>query len=384
MRVALVRGPQVNPYELQTYAPLAARGIELTAFASKAPFFELPAGMRVEKLPSPMDAIVGAKGIARKVREAVEYRRGTANRLEGLEAALNGFDIIHAAETFNAYSAQAADAAADYGKPLVVTVWENIPFLPVEPAFDRHRRRVLRDAAAFIAVTDRAKAALLLEGAPEERIHVIPVGVDTARFRPGPRPEGVRARHGVPEDALLFVFAARLTWEKGLLDAIHALKLQDLWGGPAQNAHLLVIGQGDQEAVARERAAALGIGARVHFAGHVPYDSIPDHYRAADALVLGSVPTPRWQEQYGMVLIEAMACGLPVIVAASGSIPEVVGPDALLVQPGDAWTTAQAMARIADEKTREDLAHRGRARVERLFDRESVASQIERVYRALA
>lgn len=383
MRVALVRGPQLNPFEMQSYAPLSARGFELTAFTSRSPQFEPPAGLKVVRLPSPMDGIASSRGIVKTVREAIAYRRGTANRLAGLEAALAGFDLIHSAETFNAFTAQSAAAAIAYEKPLVVTVWENIPFLKVAPPFQRYRERVLREADALVAVTERAKAALLLEGADEARVHVIPVGIDLARFAPGPRPPVIRARIGVPDDKLAFLFAARLTWEKGILDAIHALKLQDVWGGPAAGAHLMVMGQGDLEREARARVAALGLAERVHFLGHVPYAEVADHYRAADALVLGSVPTARWQEQYGMVLVEAMACGLPVIAAASGSITEVVGPDALLVQAGDAWSMAEAMARAAEPGTREDLSRRGRARAARLFDRESVATQFEKLYRSL-
>lgn len=383
MRIALVRGHQLTPFETQTYAPLAKRGFEITAFASRATQFETPRDVRVVRLPSPMDGIERARGPARVVREALAYRRGVATRLDGLEQALAGFDIIHSAETHNTYTMQAANVAAATGAKLVVTVWENIPFFEVAPAFQPYRARVLRDADAFVAVTQRARDALVLEGAPPERVSVVPVGVDLQRFRPEPRPAGERGRLGVPEDALAFLFPARLTWEKGLLDVLHAMRLQDLDHGPAAGAHLVVAGRGDQEALARERAAALGIAERVHFAGHVSYDRIPDLYRATDAMVLGSIPTRRWQEQFGMVLAEAMASGAPIAVAASGSIPEVVGDVALLTQPNDARSMSAALSKLADADTRADLGARGRRRAEAQFDREKVATKIEAVYRAL-
>ena len=383
MKVALIRGHQVNPFELQTYEPLLSRGFSLTAFASRAPLHEIPAGIRVERLASPMDAISASRGLVRRAREAYAYRAGTASRLEGLEDALAGHDVYHAVETFNASTVQAADAAARHGKPLVVTVWENVPFLPLAPAFEAHRERTLREARAFVAVTERARTALLLEGAPEERVHVVPVGIDLARFRPAPRPPGARDALGLPEDALVLLFAARLTWEKGLLDLLHALKLQDLRRGPAAGAFLLVAGAGEQEREARRRAARLGLLDRVRFLGHLPYSRMPELYAAADALALPSIPTPRWQEQYGMVLVEAMASGLPVVAGASGSIPEVVGDAGLLAQPNDATSLADAIGRLADPALRADLAKRGRGRAERLFDRERVADRLATLYRGL-
>lgn len=385
MRVALVRGPQLSAYELQTYVPLREKGYDLVAFASRAPLVELPTEIPVRQLASPMDTLRRLRGPARKVAEAVAYRRGIANRLDGLEDALHDFDILHAMETFNAFTAQTLDAAKRHRKPLAVTVWENIPYLPVEASFARHRERVLREADAFIAVTQRAKAALLIEGAPEERIHVVPVGIDLDRFRPAPPDPAVRERHGIPADAPLLLFVARLTWEKGLLDILHAMKLLDAQKRtPATAPHLLVVGAGEQRAEADARARAMGIADRIHFAGHVPYAQVAALYHAADVLVLGSIPMPRWQEQYGMVLVEAMASGLPVVVAASGSIPEVVDDAAILVQPNDAMSFADAIAAMLEPEVRRTHAQRGLALARERYDRERVADSIARIYRRLA
>lgn len=384
MRVALVRGPQLSPYEMQTYAPLQKMGFELTAFTTEAPMFNEALEMPVVRLPSPSDRIQRSSGPLRTVREALAYRRGVANRMEGLEEALRDHDVFHPMETFNAFTAQSLDAARRWRKPVVVTVWENIPFLDLEPAFQKHRARVLREADAFVAVTERARVALQLEGAPADRIHVIPVGVDIGRFKPSRADPEIRRSLGVPEDAMLLLFAARLTWEKGLLDVLHAMKLLELEGRPGGDAFVVVMGAGDQRAQAEARVRALGMQDRVRFAGTVPYARMHAYFQAADAFVLGSIPIPRWQEQYGMVLVESMASGLPVLVAQSGSIPEVVGDTALLFQPNDALDCARGIERLADPEVRADLRARGRARAEALFDREKVAARFAELYRSLA
>jgi glycosyltransferase involved in cell wall biosynthesis len=76
----------------------------------------------------------------------------------------------------------------------------------------------------------------------------------------------------------------------------------------------------------------------------VPYDEMPALYAGAEALVLASLPTKGWEEQFGMVLIEAMACGTPVVACASGAIPEVLGGAGTLVEPGDWRGLARVLA----------------------------------------
>jgi glycosyltransferase involved in cell wall biosynthesis len=83
----------------------------------------------------------------------------------------------------------------------------------------------------------------------------------------------------------------------------------------------------------------------VEFRPSVPYAEMPGVYAHASCLVLASLPTPGWEEQFGMVLVEALASGTPVIAAASGAIPEVTGADADLVQPGDWLGLARALGR---------------------------------------
>ncbi len=111
---------------------------------------------------------------------------------------------------------------------------------------------------------------------------------------------------------------------------------------------------------------------------------MPELFNAADALVLPSLATRYWKEQYGMVLAEAMACGTAVVSTFSGSIPEVVGDAGILVRSEDPRDLAGALKRLlCGEAFRAGLGRRGRERSLALFDSRETANGIDRLFRSL-
>jgi glycosyltransferase involved in cell wall biosynthesis len=128
-------------------------------------------------------------------------------------------------------------------------------------------------------------------------------------------------------------------------------------------------------------AQELGVGDRVDFLGHRPSTQTPVIYRTFDALVLPSVSRPNWVEQFGRVLIEAMASGVAVIGSDSGEIPNVIGNVGLIFPEGDALALRDALAGLfADPALRRNLADRGRMRVLAHFTQAQVAAATYRVY----
>jgi glycosyltransferase involved in cell wall biosynthesis len=106
---------------------------------------------------------------------------------------------------------------------------------------------------------------------------------------------------------------------------------------------------------------------------------------ALDLFVLPSETRPNWREQFGRVLVEAMACGVPVVGSDSGEIPTVVGDAGLSFPEGDAARLAECLrSLLADAALREELAQRGRERVLELFTVEQVAAQHYEIYRAMS
>ena len=242
-----------------------------------------------------------------------------------------------------------------HGFRLAQTVWETLPLMGAYR--NRHARRyrelVLAETDLFLPATERAAATLRLEGVPDARIRLCPPGIDTDRFAvpaPDPHPE-----------AHTIVSPGRLVWEKGHHDVLRALAalhrgIVTLANGEVVKPRLLLVGAGPEEGRLREHAAELGLGDAVAIGG-VPYERMPAVFAGASAMVLASqssagaayhpfdIPHAFWEEQFGFVLIEALAAGLAIVTTTNGAIPEVLaGVPAALVAPGDWLGIARALA----------------------------------------
>jgi glycosyltransferase involved in cell wall biosynthesis len=194
---------------------------------------------------------------------------------------------------------------------------------------------VLGAADLLLPATERARRALLLEGVRDERIEVCYPGIDAKRFQPAERP-------GASEHLILS--PGRLVWEKGHQDVLRAVAaLRGGLLGPAPTLRLLIVGSGPEGRRLRRHAHELGLDDRVEFRPSIPYHAMPALYSEASAMVLASLPRPGWEEQFGMVLAEALASETCILAARNGAIPEVVQEDALLFDPGDWFALAEAM-----------------------------------------
>jgi glycosyltransferase involved in cell wall biosynthesis len=195
---------------------------------------------------------------------------------------------------------------------------------------------------------------------------VVPLGVDVERFASAAAME----LPGIPRPRIGFI--GRLEPVKGidvLLDAFARLNPE---------ASLLVAGDGPE----RERLQATP-RERVHFLGATRYEAVPSLLKALDVLVLPSVTIlPLHREQFGRVLVEAMAAGVPVLGSDSGAIPEVIGDAGLVVPERDAAALAGALDRLlTDAVLRDNLVARGRQRVANQFAWPVVASQTVGLFR---
>jgi glycosyltransferase involved in cell wall biosynthesis len=235
--------------------------------------------------------------------------------------------------------------------------------------------RFLHRLDAVIAPSPTCRRELMAAGFPQERIRVIPNGVDTGLFRPdatAPAPRSVGHSEG-PE----VVFTGRLIEAKGLLELLEAWPLL-LHRVP--NAHLVLVGSGPLEAELSRRAALPPLAGRVHFTGEVL--DVRPYLCAAAAFVL-----PSWAEGFSNALLEAMAMGLPCVATEIGPIADAVsnGEEALLVPVKAQDRLAAALATIL---TRPDIADRlGRAarkRAEAEFSLEREVDCLEALYRELS
>lgn len=364
MKVAVVRGKFLNKYEMQFFEPLADRppageaGFDITAFGSLTSFhdrFRFP----VVKLPSPMDIPDFPYKMAVLNRMFID-----AHYLFGLEKKLKGFDLVHTAETYFHYTQQCLNAKRKgYVKKVIATVLENIPFNN-EGIWGRRafKARARRELDHMIALTNKTKAALLLEGADPKKITVISHFIDTKKFSP------VRRR---AHKNLVILFVGRLEWYKGIFDFIQAAEILR-----AEGFHLTfrVVGAGSEA-----NKIPHWIEKR-----HAAYDEMPKVYNDADIFVAPSKPTPTYEEQYCTALLEAQASGLPIVTTRSGGIPENIGDAGILVPPGDVSAIAQALkSYILSPKLRLAYGALARRRAVSVHDARIGARKLAALYTSL-
>lgn len=287
MTIYIIRASHANQYELQNYEPLI-KNHDLKLITSNNPLTSTK--IPTIKLWSPTDL------------PPFPYRRQILNRLVGGEQWLLGLenlvskgDILHTAETYTPYTHQAVMLRKDKKiKKLVCTCWETIPHN--NEKFNR-LKSWKKDAYKYVDIfhtpTQLAKDALVKEGVNPNKIRVVKYGVDLTRFSVSPH---------VPRSKPVVLTVARKVEEKGL----------KIW---------------------KRLNAELGDQLDFRWLDAVPYKSIAKEYKKADIFLLPSIKTKTWEEQYGLALIEAMACGLPVITTKTGAIPEVVGSAAILSEP---------------------------------------------------
>ena len=329
-RVVLLRGHNVNEWDLRPFEALGP-GFDVSVLVTGSNLHRID-GLRLPRVAvaTPRDRIP-----AGRLAGGAAYVVG--ERYLGLADHLRGADVVHAAEIGTWFSAQAAALRDELGFRLVLTVWETLPWLSTYrwPRERRYREAVLPKADLCLAATRRAADALLLEGVPASRIEVAPPGIDLARFGAVPRTGGGP-----------ILSAGRLVWEKGHQDVLRAVAAlrRGLAGEARPDARLLIVGDGPEGKRLRAHAAELGIADAVEFRATVPYDEMPSLYASASCLVLASIPVKGWEEQFGMVLVEAMAAGTPVVASDSGAIGEVLAGSGRLVRPNDWRALAEALA----------------------------------------
>jgi glycosyltransferase involved in cell wall biosynthesis len=253
--------------------------------------------------------------------------------------------------------------------PVVMQTNQNI-LRRYPPPFNWLERRAFRRVAAAYGCSETVCEVLRAKGF-EKPAPIIPFGVNIEAFSPRPVAEPKSTR------PLTIGFVGRMLPGKGLNVLAEALgKLT------SESWRLLVVGDGPERAAFEQTLADSGLLERAQFTGAINYDSVPDFYQQIDVLVMPTQTTKRIREQFGRVLVEAMASGVPVIGSTCGAIPEVIGDAGLVFREGDADALAGALRRVLlDGALRIRLARNGRERVEQHYSWERVAAKTYELFR---
>jgi glycosyltransferase involved in cell wall biosynthesis len=240
--------------------------------------------------------------------------------------------------------------------------------------FERFRTFVLNNADLVIGRSNEATAVIRGKGYRGPTI-VIPNGVDTAVFKQIDR---MKVRQSLGVSGFIVGYVGRLVEEKGTEDLVDAL------GFLPDHINVAFVGAGPLRVALEKRAMARNVGHRIHFFSSQPPGALAEMMNAFDILALPSRTTRRWKEQFGRVIIEAHACGLPVVGTRSGAIPDVVGSGGIVVAERDPRALSAAISRLEQEPTlRADMGRQGQAQVESKYTWERVAESLLSQYRAV-
>jgi glycosyltransferase involved in cell wall biosynthesis len=281
-------------------------------------------------------------------------------------------DVIHLWE--EPWSIAALQAQLLRGRAgLVLEVDQNI-LKRLPPPFESIRKYVLRHTDHILSRSPDATAVVRARGYTGP-VTPIGYGVDLATFSPAPESAALSSR----SDSFKIGYVGRLIEEKGLDDALDAI------GASEMPISFSIMGEGPHEPRLRERVQQLGLGERVTFRGWGPPADVAAFLQGLDALVLLTRTTNAVREQFGRVIIEAQACGVPVIGSTCGAIPDVVGDGGWIVGERDPASLGQLLKAISQDATlvrAKGLA--ARKNVEARFTYDAVATAIHAACSAAA
>jgi len=278
-------------------------------------------------------------------------------------------DLVHIdEEPYNLATAHGTWAAGRVGARSLFFTWQNL-LRRYPPPFRWFERSVFERSAFGIAGSHEALEVLRAKGYCGPGVVIPQFGIDPDLFSPAPSP---------PDGPPLIGFLSRLVEEKGVMVLLAAL------AGLSGEWRLHVIGSGPLEPEARRRAEQLGLASRITWERGVASTLVPDRLRSFTVLVQPSLTRRHWKEQFGRALMEAMACGVPVIGSDSAEIPNVIGDAGLVVPEGDALALRHAIARVlTDAELRSELSDKGRQRALEQYTHARIAEQTVDVYRSV-
>ena len=353
----------MNIYVVENAIQMAKAGVKVDIFtradkSGLADSVEIAPGVEVhhleagpvsyltkEELPSQIGALTHAfmehqSGKPNNYYDIIHSHYWISGQLGWMISERTGVPLVHTMHTM-AKVKNLSLAEGDKEEPLIRALGEE---------------QIVKNANALIANTDAEAAAVVsLYGASPEKVHVVTPGVDLARFAPANGKGSARSKLNIAPDALMLLFVGRIQPHKGP-DVLVRAVAEMLTHSPHLRAKLALVimggasgsGHAEPERL-RAMAKFLGVEDVVHFMDPVLRSDLPDWYRAADLVCV-----PSYSESFGLVALEAQACGTPVVATAVGGLRTAVsdGISGSLVDGHDPKAWASVLNRLLTEPQR--------------------------------
>lgn len=380
-RIALIKGPNLrDDGNVLVWEHLNRTSeYDVVAFASDPPKYDASGiDLPVRQLPWP-EGRYNLLGYEHFFSRAIAKARFPSDFLRGIKPLIAEFDVLHTNENFNGFSIQAAFATRKSDTAFTFTAGENIPYPRFQhnPLLWKLKQMVNNAADGITTTTQVGKRALIHEGVPHEKIKVVPNTVALNSFQPGIQdpPSELGLPDTVHEETVI-LFVHKLCEQKGtpyLLDAFE--ELSSTYDG----IRLILTGKNYLDTT----ATRINKHNQITWLEWVPREKMPSIYGLSDVFVLPSVTMTNNEEQFGMGLLEAMACGLPAVITDVGGLPYVANPGetAIEVQERSSNELVCALEKlITDPDLRADLGAAGQKRATNEFAPNRVASRLKVFY----
>jgi len=275
-------------------------------------------------------------------------------------------DIIQVEqEVFSLAALELSFFARLFNKPVVFFGWENMD-RQLSP-FRQWIRKYVFDTAKLIIAGNCEGGELVKKWGYAGPIEVMPqMGVDTEFFTPAENKEA--------NSEFCIGFVGRLSYQKGIDTLITAAKILREQN---YNFRIILCGSGSDEPKFREQAQKLVVDELITWRGRVSHKEVPQEMQKLDLLVLPSLTVETWKEQFGHVIIEGMATGIPVVGSTCGEIPNVIGRSDLVFTEGNAGELAAILARLISDSTwYSEVAQYSLDRVHQNYSHERIAQRL--------
>lgn len=295
------------------------------------------------------------------------------------ELIANGnFDIVHNwEEPYTVAGYQIANITSKAGITQFFWTAQNLVKNYPWP-FSKFERTVFAKSQCWVACGELVRQAMVEKGYAESKSHIIPLAVDTNHFHPIDEAERSQVHDELSLAPPVIGFSGRLVADKGLEVLMKSLeRVENGWS-------LLALGSGPYREKLLHWAASRGLNGRIKIM-LADHNQVARYIAALDVMVAPSLTTRHWKEQFGRMITEAFACGVPVVASDSGEIPYVVADAGVVVPEGNSQALAAAIDDLLSNPARRgQLARAGRARAESTYSVPTIANQYIQLYHKLA